>query len=92
MAHRFEDTLEKDGLLHQPNDIILADNRVKMVAMEQYTLYEFHSFQVQPTLARDINLFKNIPSSSFSKIDAILHLEINLERRDDSFVAFFILE
>lgn len=92
MAHRFEDTLEKDGLLQQPNDIILPDNRVKMVAMEQYTLYEFYSFQVHRTLARDINLFKNIPSSSFSKIDAILHLEINLERRDDIFVAFFILE
>lgn len=67
MAHRFEDTLEKDGLLHQPNDIILPDNRVKMVAMEQYTLlYEFHSFVVA-LLACHINLFKNIPSSSFSK-------------------------
>lgn len=58
MAHRFEDTLEKDGLLHQPNDIILPDNRVKMVAMEQYTLlYEFHSFVVA-LLACHINLFK----------------------------------
>ena len=33
--------LEKDGLLHQPNDIILPDNRVSPVPMEQYTLYEF---------------------------------------------------
>lgn len=37
-------TLEKDGLLRQPNDIILPDNRVTTpVAIGQYTLYEFHS-------------------------------------------------
>lgn len=88
MAHRFEDTLEKDGLLHQPNNIILPDNRVKMLAMEQYTLYEFHSI-VLAALACDINLFKNIPSFSFSKIDAILHLEINLEFRDDILLCSF---
>lgn len=36
--------LEKDGLLHEPNDIILPDNRVSPVPMEQYTLYECHSY------------------------------------------------